>query len=421
MASKSVFLLLGWLLGPALTWGQPTRPTVLDSLIKANSHSLQLTDGQLQGQALPLLAQEARRSQFFVLGEEHNHQQLSPFSAALFRALQPAGFQYFACENDPLTLQTLSSTGYRGRRDSAQAWARRYPLGYTFITDQELEMLADIGGASRAKGHALWGCDQAFGATHYLRRLLPLAPDRAARACTERLLSEVYAKERSREEPHFMATPDKPADFFQLRALYHPKANSEADFLIQALEKSDEIYRYYTRATQGEVTSLLNNAVREAYLKERFLQEYRLAQRKGDQLPRVLLKFGGFHAMRGLGLGGVYTTGNFCHEFAISNGLQSFALYVQPIGPAGTRYDIAQDWLKPYLPFIRNVDPAAWTLIDLRPLRAYAHQGRLRNALTPEQLGQFVKFLYTWDAILIMGNSSKGTYTVYESSQATQH
>ena len=55
-------------------------------------------------------------------------------------------------------------------------------MGVTFISDQELEMLAAIGGYSSTDVDVIWGCDQAAGVTHTLDQLALAVEDEELRA-----------------------------------------------------------------------------------------------------------------------------------------------------------------------------------------------------------------------------------------------
>ena len=79
-------------------------------------------------------------------------------------------------------MRVASVAPVRGRTDSIVAYARRYPHAFTFMSDQELAMIADVGRIATGRGNPLWGLDQAFGVTHALDRLavLPVAKSNAA-------------------------------------------------------------------------------------------------------------------------------------------------------------------------------------------------------------------------------------------------
>lgn len=165
---------------------------------------------------------------------------------ALFRMLQGRyGFQFLALEQDQISCQLVSRRPVRGNRDSVASLARRYPHAFTFMSDQELSMLADVGTVSHATANPVWGCDQAFGATHILDRLMAITRSHATRELIRRLRDTAKEKERKRDldKYHYMGNEPKSELFAQLRQSVRPKLASDADMLIQSLIVSDRMLR----------------------------------------------------------------------------------------------------------------------------------------------------------------------------------
>src|SRR5262249_19703143 len=146
----------------------------------------------------------------------------------------------------------------RGNLDSLAAIARRYPHAFTFVSDEELAMVAAVGAASRAPARAapIWGCDQAFGATHVLDRLLEIAPARATMAIRA-LRDSVALKERTRnlEQYHYMSMEPKGDALERLARAVHPTKGSEAEFLIQSLSFSAQVYRDHREGRRYEANA----------------------------------------------------------------------------------------------------------------------------------------------------------------------
>src|SRR5687767_4988056 len=86
---------------------QPQSP-LLDDLVAANSRSLRLKNGAMQGSGADFIVGEAARAQFIALGEEHNTTEIPEFTSALFGTLQERyGFRFLAAEQDPITLRWI--------------------------------------------------------------------------------------------------------------------------------------------------------------------------------------------------------------------------------------------------------------------------------------------------------------------------
>lgn len=382
----------------------------LDGLIKAHSYALTVSDGKLSGRGMDFLMEASAGTQFFAIGEEHNVKGIPRFTALLFRALHERyGYNYLALEQDPLICRLVSSPQAVGNLTAIAALANRYPNGFTFNSDQELEMIAQVGQVGDRRADRIWGLDQMFGVLHVLERLSQLAPHKEARERTLRLIEEARKYDSLRFTPghHYMAELPKPDDFYKLAQIYQPKRGSEAEFLITQLLLSARVYQNFINGTQGKLPGFFENGrEREENMKDLFMLNYRRAQSAGDRLPKVLLKFGHWHLYRGLYRANVTTLGNFVSEFARSNGMQSFQLATFVNNrPGGFRALPDDSWLKP----LADAAPKdQWVVIDLRPLRDYT---RVNGFQINPDLKQLI---LTFDAALMIGGESAATFALTE-------
>jgi hypothetical protein len=120
-------------------------------------------------------------------------------------------------------------------------------------------------------------------------------------------------------------------------------------------------------------------------------------------LPKVLLKFGHYHSIRGRSWSNVLSLGTFVSEFAKSNGMDSFHLSLY-INNASGKYGVLSSY-SDFKPLADAAPHDKWTVIDLRPLRNYAHAGKLTD-LNPEMR----RIIFGFDAVLMIGGGSPGTY-----------
>ena len=376
---------------------------LLDSLLSTHSFVFELRDGVLRGPGADTILAEAAAAQFVALGEEHNRLEIPLFVTALFRALhERSGYQYFAEEQDPVTMRRISVAPVRGNRDSIVAISRRYQHAFTFMSDQELDMLAALGVISTAHAHPIWGCDQAFGAEPILDALLTLPLGGAARATVAALRDTAAVKERVRDLAtyHFVSDTANTAAFAEIERAVHPPKSGEAEFLIQSLIVSNRIYRNYSIGRHYE-----NGYEREEYMKSRFLDEYRRAESIDHRPPRVLMKFGHWHVFRGLGPSNLQTLGDFVSQFAIANGSRSYHIAVWP-NNANTDYggDSSVALLAAHAP------RTGWTLVDLRALRPdYA---KLTSDMSPAQRDYFRRWIFGFDAAVFIGGLQRGTWAL---------
>ena len=370
----------------------------LTSLATENRYALTLDGTSISGPAADFILRAAAPSQFVTIGEEHNVAEVAQFSAALFRVLHERyGFNHFADEQDVWMCAAVSRPPLRGDFDRIAALQRKYPNAFTFQGREEMAMLADIGRVSTAKSDPIWGLDQLFGALHVLEALLPLAPNERSRARTRELIeaARTYEAKRYTEGARYISNIAKLDDYLALKRLYAPKAGSEAEFLLDQLVISVRVYtNYQLAAKEKKPTGYESNREREENMKTLFMRGYRAAERSEHALPKVLLKFGHWHLYRGMNLGSVFTLGNFVSDLATSNGMQSFGIAVLLDDGAGSSRDLLKraPWAKPFV----DASSGPWTVIDLRPMRPYAHDRRL-GTIDPE----LWRLLFGFDAVLV--------------------
>jgi hypothetical protein len=395
----------------------------LPEALHANSHEIHLDGGELTGDGRSYLVKVTHGAQFVALGEEHNNIDIPPFTVALFRLLQESeGFQYLALEQDPVMMQRVSESPVRGDGAAITRLAARYLFGFTFDSDQELAMLAQVGALASGKGRPIWGCDQAFGVTHILDELLGYATDRS-RAELETLRRQAAQVEATRDlhKSTFMQSEVVAAAIPSLRAAFAEARSPRAAYLVETIAKSSEIYNYYAAGERGEVPGYYsNNAVREDYMKGRFLTEYHFAEQRDGKPPKVLLKFGQYHLYRGLSPTHVPSLGNFVSDFARSKESGFLSIYIVPIGTAdassgGTGYlpfagNEHSKFLKPFAPLAES---SRWILLDLRPFREGPYYRALADAapdLTDDQRQDLRRLVYGYDALVLIGNSAPATH-----------
>lgn len=399
---KSTEILVGLttvLLSASATSGQELP---LDSLLRAHSYELSIEADRLAGPGLAVLLDAGRDAQFFAIAEEHNLSELNQLTALLFRELhREHGFRYVALEQGSVIAAWFGSPERRGDMNAIASLVRRYPHAPTFATDEELQMVASVGEASSATVNPIWGVDQELGALHILERLAELAPTDGARSRVEELAAEAREYELDRfGETHYLAEVAVPDDFADLPVLFGTEPGSEADVLIQALQRTNRIYYNFTLSRKGEPTAYENGREREESMKLRFMEQYRRAQDSADALPRVLAKLGHWHLFRGLYRANVPTFGNFLSEFALSNGMGFFLLSTYVI-------ESPEAWRNTSGSLADAAGASQFTVIDFRPLRPYAHQGLIEG-----MSDGFRQRVFQVDAALVIRGGKTGGYSV---------
>jgi hypothetical protein len=365
--------------------------------MRQNCYTLSLANGKLEGPGMEFLAQNVRNAQFVVFGEEHSVKEFPQFLAALFSVLHKQDdYNYLALESDPVSAHLASWPPLRGDLEALSRYAARYPNAFTFPTDQELEMMAKVGRISGGRADPIWGLDQSFGVLHGLDRLRVL-PGFHSTPKFEELHEQAEKLDRTRpgNGRDFMETVNL-ADLQELRRQMDPPEGSEAAFILDNLISSSRIYGHYFQNER-----YANGSEREEQMKRLFLRLYRTAEIAGEPRPKVLAKLGHWHVFRGLGPSHLQTLGNFLTEFATANGMQSFTLGVYL---RGQWRDVAQQ--QGLEPIALATDPLAWTIIDFRALRPAITAGRFGTLDA-----NLLMHIYGFDAALVLGSASEGTYT----------
>jgi hypothetical protein len=381
--------------------------------IRANSQTVHLRGGALEGPGAERILQQGRAAQFVVLAEEHYVREIPEITTALLRQLQPAGFNYLAIESATAQAQLASQPPLRGDRDRLREFTRLYPFSLTFFSDQEAQMIADAGAISRGKGNPVWGIDQEFGVTHVLERIAPHAASQRARDVTRKLLERARAQETAArradfdEQSHFIISGVTPAELAALRELYAAVEDPRVKHLVEALVASSTIYNHYI-----ERRYYLNSSVRERYMKEVFVSEYRRAESRDGEAPRVILKAGHWHALRGMNDAGVFTLGNLLSELAQVNGRESFHISVHVHGPENHWRGIGK-WDETRL-FAEATAEDRFTFVDLRPMRQLVNRKAVREALPPATRRPF----FEADGVLILGGAQPATTSWLEGTVA---
>ena len=359
----------------------------LTSLSVANRYSLTLEGSAISGPGADFLLRSAAGAQFVGIGEEHNVAEVAQFASGLFRLLhEREGFNYFADEQDPWMCQEVSRPPLRGKLDAIAALHRKYPNSFTFQGDEEIAMLADIGRISTAKSDPIWGLDQVFGALHILESLPPGQRTRELIEVVKPLESKRFV-----EGQRYMLEVGSLDDVAALQKIYAPKDYPFLDQLIVSMR----IYKnWLSAAKEKKPTGYESNREREENMKALFMRQYREAERIDRKEPKVLFKFGHWHLFRGMSPGSVFTLGNFASELATSNASKSFTIAVFLDDGPGSQRDVAKfaPWAQPWL----DAATTPWTVIDLRPMRDYAHAGQL-GTLDPN----LRRFIFGFDAVLV--------------------
>lgn len=403
-----------WLLIPAILAPLPAsaQDGILVAALRDNRYSVELDEqGNLSGEGAELLLAAGRDAQFLLIGEDHGIAEVPALAAALFRALAPSGYAHLAIETgEPVAEHLNRLARERDPKSAMKDFVREHWPGVPFYgLEEEADLLIGAVSAANGGGDVIWGLDyDVMGDRYALHRLLDLAPTEGARRETE----AVTAVADSMLEAALAG--GNPAGVFMfagqdtliahLRATYDPEPGSEADRIISLLEETLHINAAFLERRYGD-----SNTLRARYLKRQFLRRYRGAGGAEGERPRVMLKFGANHLVRGPNFTEVFDLGTLAHEMAEAEGGTAFGLMV--LGGEGSmaaRFDPRTFGYKPgpieageWVQLLyEQADPERWSLFDLRPLRQLLRGGELEQV--PERARQVIR---GYDAVLILSGS----------------
>src|SRR5262245_34136286 len=280
------------------------------------------------GRGWDWLVQEARDAFFTLIGEEHGVAETAQFSAALFNALRGSGYSRMAIELSPIIAQDIEAAA---RRNGLQGIVDFFALPSTWspmYLREEAQFLAAVIKAAPRSERVLWGLDREIFSDRYLISKLDeaRAPRRARESLTRLKEASTNAWVRHQQNPSpdnlFIFSQD-PAVVSAVRAAW-PNPDPESDTILRTLEESLAI-----NAT-ARTGSAWASSQRRAQWKRNNLAA-RLREERGAP-PRVMLKFGYNHMIRGANYVNVFDLGAMADEVAALTRDRAFHILVLP-GP----------------------------------------------------------------------------------------
>ena len=366
----------------------PTRgpqASLLDALRK-NRLPLTMTD-RPAGAGWEWLVKEARDARFTLIGEEHGVAETARFSAALFAAIRASGYSRIAIELSPIIAQDIEAAA---RRDGLQGilgffagpgtWSPMY-------LREEARFLASVVDAAPRGERVLWGFDREIFSDRYLiARLEARVPPRA-RAPFMRL-KEASTNSWARREkdpdagPPFLFAED-PAVVLAVRAAWR-NPDRDSDAILRTLEESLAIH------TEGRTGTAWASSERRAQWMRRIIAARLREERARGSTPKVLLKAGYNHMIRGPNYVNVFDVGAMADEVAALSGERAFHILVLPgpgsrqavLGPGRSFTSVSSDEFDEFRAgdqrltrVLSNADASGHEVIDLRALRPLAMRG----------------------------------------------
>jgi hypothetical protein len=387
---SGVFLLAG---RHALGGGaaRPRTPTqtrapqdTLRDAIRRNRLPLTMSDSPA-GRGWEWLVQQARGARFTLIGEEHGVAETAQLSAALFTALRGSGYTRMAIELSPIIAQDIESAARRGGLQGILGFFGAPDTWSPMYLREEAKFLATVVGASPKSERVLWGLDrEIFSDRHLISRLEPRVPARARASYTrlKEASNDAWARNQKEPGPPFLFTQD-PALVSAVRAAW-TSPDAESDAILRTLEESLAINAVARTGTAWD------SAQRRAQWMRTLLAERLRAERARGAQPKVMMKFGYNHMIRGANYVNVFDVGAMTDEVAALDGGRAFHILVLPgpgsrqavLGAGRTFVAVSSDEFDEFRTgdqrltrVLSNADATGHEVIDLRALRPLAMRG----------------------------------------------
>jgi hypothetical protein len=380
--------------------GAPPQARLLEAL-QANRLPLTMSDGRPAGPGWDWLVREARNARFTLIGEEHGVAETAQLAAALFTALRGSGYSRFAIELSPPIAQDIEAAARRNGVQGIEDLLKTPNLFTFYNLHEEARSLADVVQASPRNERVLWGFDrEIFNDRYLISKLEPRVPPgaRAAFARLKDASTNAWARNAQTRNPDdmFILAADSGLVTALRAAWPNPDQESdavlrtlEASLAIEALERAGGAWPYMERRAQWGRSNFA------ALLRA--------------ESPKILMKFGYNHSIRGANYLNGFDIGAMPDEVAALTGDRAFHILVLPgpgsrqavLGASGfgsvssDEFDEFRAGDQRLTRVFSKANATGHEVIDLRPLRRLAMRGlESWNA-------DVVRTIHGYDAVVI--------------------
>jgi hypothetical protein len=363
---------------------QTTPQARLLEALKGDRLPLTMSGGPA-GRGWDWLVQQARDARFTLIGEEHGVAETAQLSAALFKALRGSGYSRVAIELSPIIAQDIETAARRNGLKGIQDFYARPDTWSPMYLREEAQFLASVISAAPRDARALWGFDREIFSDRYLiSRLEPMVPRRAKEpfARLKDASTSAFAQQQQSPGPPFLFT-QSPALVSAVRAEW-PNPDRESEMILRTLEESLAINAVARTGTAWD------SSERRAQWMRNNLAERLKEERGRESVPKVMMKFGYNHMIRGANYVNIFDLGAMPDEVAALNGGHAFHIIVLPgpgsrqavLGPARNFVSVSSDEFdefgagdKRLTRVLANANATGHEVIDLRALRPLATRG----------------------------------------------
>ena len=366
---------------------QTTPQARLLEALKANRLPLTISDaGAPAGRGWDWLVEKARDARFTLIGEEHGVAETAQLSAALFKALRGSGYTRMAIELSPIIAQDIETAARRNGLQGIQGFFARPDTWSPMYLREEAQFIASVVSSAPKNERVLWGFDREIFSDRYLiSRLEPRVPQRAKEsfARLKDASTKAGALQQQGKGPPFLFSGQDPAIVSAVRAAW-PNPDRESDIILRTLEESLSI-----NAVAQTGTAWDSSEARAQWMRNAFAERLREERGRGSP-PKVMMKAGYNHMIRGLNYVNIFDVGSMPDEVAGQSGGRAFHIIVLPgpgsrqavLGPGRSFVSVSSDEFDEFKAgdqrltrVLSNANATSHEVIDLRALRPLAIRG----------------------------------------------
>ncbi len=274
---------------------------------------------------------------------------------------------------------------------------------------EEAELLVAARAALPDAAEVFWGVDYEVASDRPLLRQLrdmdrPASSIQPLDALVEASNASWAQYEESGDPQFIFSFSGDPALVTAVRDAW-PGPGKEAAWILDTLQSTFEINQSWILGRGWE-----SNARRAALLRSNFLRHWQRAQQVGST-PRVIVKLGANHIVRGRNMTGTFDLGTLLPEIAAVQGGRSFSMLVLPgeksmvavLNPSSWTYEPkpAKDSYSQGVDVLTDaVYPDAFTLIDLTALRPIV------GSRIDKYGADVARIVHGFDMLLVMSGST---------------
>jgi hypothetical protein len=408
----TIALTLGWLALLSTTTLADNAESYARLTEAAREHRSRLDfDGEtFSGPAFDQLLAAARDAHFLLIGEEHGIAENPKLVAQLFRTLVPDGYAKLGIEVSPPMAAILDAVL---RDDGIEGLRKLYasPGGEPafFGMREEAELIATARRVLPDATEVLWGLDyEVAGDRPLLRQLRDSRRPAPADEPLNRLIAAsdaAWARYEDTGNPQYIFSfSGDPALVGAVSEAWQARDDATRQ-ILDTLQSTLEINQSWVQGRGWE-----SNAQRAELLRSNFLNHWHKARQNGD-LPKVVIKLGANHLVRGRNNTATFDLGTLLPEIAAVEGVRSASVLVLPGRESLTAVLNPSTWTfepKPakdnYASGIDALTDAAYsdafTLIDIAALRPVVGTGIDKYGL------DVARIVHGFDLLLVLSGST---------------